>query len=313
MSHYYWHSSVLTLLLTPLVDVIADTTKSLRPNTSAETFTDTSVADTPAKCAGTCDRCTETILAAIPNADQHRSIALGIIRAHTPANSTPSSTMPCHVHVPGTQAPTIVHTCPQQAAPVPRAHEVGAAAISSFAPPITLQPACSVVPQSSATAHDITARIIADVTARNADNTTSQTSANTDARTAAGTAAGTATDTAARCPADISARDAVADADRNAANTTADTTTNYPAGPGIDVCGDNSDDILARGDDVTSRLVENMYAATNEAELLSAVRKAEAHYSAASPKEEAFERVLWSHQARSLAPPPPPPIVAVAH
>ena len=93
--------------------------------------------------------------------------------------------MPCHVHVPGTQAPTIVQTCPQQAAPVPRAHEVGAAAVSSFAPPITLQPACSVVPQSSATAHDITARIIADVTARNADNTTSQTSANTDARTVA--------------------------------------------------------------------------------------------------------------------------------
>ena len=192
---------------------------------------------------------------------------------------------------------------------MPWAHEAGAAAVSSFAPPITLQPACSVVPQSSATTHDITARIIADVTARNADNTTCQTSANIDARTAAGTA----TDTAARCPADISARDAVADADRNAANTTADTTTNYPAGPGIDVCGDNSDDILASGDDVISRLVEDMCAATNEAELQSAVRKAEAHCAAASPKEEAFERVLWSQQARSLAPPPPPPIVAVAH
>ena len=155
--------------------------------------------------------------------------------------------------------------------------------------------------------NDITARIIADATARNADDTTGGTTTDTAAGTAAGTAADTAADTATRNPADtadISARDAVDNADRNAADTTtaadtaADTTTNYPAGPGIDVCGDNSDDILARGDDVTSRLVEDMYAATNEAELQSAVRKAEAHCAAASPKEEEFERVLWTQQER---------------
>ena len=300
-----------------MLSVTTDTTKSLRPHTSAETSTDTSAADTTAKCAGTCKRCTETILAAIPKADRNHNIALGIVREHTPGCPTPSSAMPCHVPVHGTQVPTLVHTCPQQAAPVPRAHEAGAAAVSSFVPPtIKLLPACSVVPQSSATTNDITARIIADATARNADDTTGRTTTNTAAGTAAGTAASTTADTTTRIPAgtaDISARDAVANADRNAANTAVDTTTNYPAGPGIDVCGDNSDDTLARGDDVTSRLVEDMYAATNEAELLSAVRKAEAHCAAASPKEVEFERVLWTQQARLLAPLPPPPIVAVAH
>ena len=82
------------------------------------------------------------------------------------------------------------------------------------------------------------------------------------------------------------------------------TTSASPAEPGADVCGDHPEDIPARREDVTSRLVEDMYAATNQAELRSAVSKAEEHYATASQREEAFERVLWTQQARLVDPTP---------